>query len=64
MWNRNYVDHVQITVTEEVDIGHRADFYDKAGVLRDMFQNHLLQLLALIAMEPPFVSPPTRCHGR
>jgi glucose-6-phosphate 1-dehydrogenase len=53
IWNRNYVDHVQITVAEEVDIGHRAEFYDHAGVLRDMFQNHLLQLLALIAMEPP-----------
>jgi glucose-6-phosphate 1-dehydrogenase len=53
VWNRNYVDHVQITVLEEVEVGHRAGYYDTAGVLRDMFQNHLLQLLALVAMEPP-----------
>lgn len=53
VWNRNYIDNVQITVTEEVDVGHRADYYDKAGVMRDMFQNHLLQLLSLVAMESP-----------
>lgn len=53
IWNRNYIDHVQITVAESVDVGHRAGYYDTAGVLRDMFQNHLMQLLSLTAMEPP-----------
>ncbi len=53
VWNRRYIDNVQISVTETVDVGHRLDYYETAGVVRDMFQNHLLQLLALVAMEPP-----------
>ena len=53
IWNRNYIDHVQITVAEEVDVGSRAGYYDSAGVMRDMIQNHLLQLLMITAMEAP-----------
>lgn len=53
LWNRNYIDHIEITVAETVGVEHRAKFYDEVGVLRDMFQNHLLQLLSLVAMEPP-----------
>jgi glucose-6-phosphate 1-dehydrogenase len=53
IWNRNYIDHVQITVAEAVGIEHRGRFYDSVGVLRDMFQNHLIQLLSMTAMEPP-----------
>ncbi len=53
LWNRNYIDHVEITVAEQVGVEHRAGYYDSVGVLRDMFQNHLLQLVALVAMEPP-----------
>ncbi|UCF00131.1 MAG: glucose-6-phosphate dehydrogenase [Planctomycetota bacterium] len=53
VWNRNYIDHVQITIAETVGVEHRAGYYDKAGALRDIFQNHMLQMLALVAMEPP-----------
>ncbi len=53
LWSRNYVDHVQISVAESVGVGHRAGYYEQAGVLRDMFQNHLVQLLTLTALEPP-----------
>jgi glucose-6-phosphate 1-dehydrogenase len=62
LWNYNYIDHVQITVSETVAVGSRGDYYDKAGVLRDMFQNHLLQLLTLVGMEAParFAADPLR----
>jgi glucose-6-phosphate 1-dehydrogenase len=53
IWNRNYIDHVQITVAEDIGIGTRAKFYEKTGVVRDMVQNHLLQLLCMTAIEPP-----------
>ena len=53
VWNRNYIDHVQITVAESEGVGNRGHYYDQAGALRDMIQNHLLQILCLIAMEPP-----------
>ena len=53
LWNSSHIDHVQITVAETVGLEGRADFYESAGALRDMVQNHMLQLLALVAMEPP-----------
>ena len=53
LWNHRYIDHVQITAAETVGVGKRADFYDEAGAIRDMIQSHLLQVLALVAMEPP-----------
>ncbi|TIC85011.1 glucose-6-phosphate dehydrogenase [Nocardioides sp. GY 10113] len=53
LWNSRWVDHVQITVAERPGVGHRTDYYESAGALRDMVQNHLLQLLCLVAMEPP-----------
>lgn len=53
IWDRRYIDHVQITVAEQVGVEHRGGYYDHSGALRDMIQNHLLQILSLIAMEPP-----------
>lgn len=53
IWNRNYIDHVQITVAEDKGIGKRAGFYEQTGIIRDMVQNHLLQLLCMTAIEPP-----------
>jgi len=53
IWNRQFIDHIQITVAESIGIEGRADYYEQAGAIRDIFQNHLLQLVALTAMEPP-----------
>jgi glucose-6-phosphate 1-dehydrogenase len=53
IWNRNHIDHVQVSVTEQLGVGDRGGYYDDAGALRDMVQNHILQLVCLIAMEPP-----------
>jgi glucose-6-phosphate 1-dehydrogenase len=53
IWNRNHIDHIQITVDEKLGVGHRGNFYDQTGALRDMVPNHLFQLLSLVAMEPP-----------
>ncbi len=53
IWNRNHIDHIQITVDEKIGVGHRGSFYDATGALRDMVPNHLFQLLSLAAMEPP-----------
>ncbi|GMV50738.1 MAG: Glucose-6-phosphate 1-dehydrogenase 2 [Nitrospirae bacterium] len=58
IWNHKYIDHVQITVSEAEGVGTRASYYEEAGALRDMIQNHLLQLLCLVAMEPPYSLDP------
>ncbi len=62
LWNRRYIDHVQITVAEQLGVEHRGTFYEHAGALRDIVQNHVLQVLALTAMEPPasFQADPIR----
>jgi len=53
LWNRNYIDHVQISVSESLGIGYRAGYYEHSGAFRDMIQSHLMQVMALVAMEPP-----------
>jgi glucose-6-phosphate 1-dehydrogenase len=53
IWNRGYIDYVGIATTEQLGVGHRAGYYEQSGVLRDMFQNHMMQMLAMTAMEPP-----------
>lgn len=53
IWNRNYIQHIQITVAEEVGVEKRGDYYDKSGALRDMFQNHIMQILSYLCMEAP-----------
>jgi glucose-6-phosphate 1-dehydrogenase len=53
VWNRNHIDNIQVTIAETLGVERRADYYDKSGALRDMFQNHMLQMMALVAMEPP-----------
>ena len=53
LWNRTQIDHIQITLSEDIGIGNRAQFWEETGSLKDVFQNHLMQILAIIAMEPP-----------
>src|ERR671937_668060 len=53
VWNHHFVDHVQVTVAESIGVEHRGNFYETAGAIRDIIQNHALQILALVAMEPP-----------
>jgi glucose-6-phosphate 1-dehydrogenase len=60
IWNRRYIEHVSIIASETLGVEHRAGYYEQAGILRDMFQNHMMQLLALTAMEPPSLFEPDR----
>ncbi|AGF75432.1 glucose-6-phosphate dehydrogenase [Bartonella vinsonii] len=62
LWNSNYIDHVQITVAESLGLEGRAEYYESAGALRDMVQNHMLQLLCLVAMEIPFTNRANAVH--
>jgi glucose-6-phosphate 1-dehydrogenase len=62
VWNNRYIDHVQITMAETIGVGSRGRYYESAGALRDMMQNHMLQLLALVAMEPPADLDPDSIH--
>jgi glucose-6-phosphate 1-dehydrogenase len=64
LWNRRYIDSVQITVAETVGVENRGGYYDHAGALRDMLQNHLLQLLCLVAMEPPVTFDADELHNK
>jgi len=62
IWNHRYIDHVQITLAEEIGIGSRASFWEETGVVRDLLQNHLMQLFAMVAMEPPVDLTPAAFH--
>jgi glucose-6-phosphate 1-dehydrogenase len=64
LWNRNYVDYVEISAAETVGVGTRGKFYERDGVLRDIVQNHLLEVLCLTAMEPPTPAAPTTSAPR
>src|SRR5262245_60154029 len=64
VWNRRYIDHVQITAAETVGVEHRAAYYEHAGAARDMLQNHLMQLMSLVAMEPPIAFTPESVRDR
>ena len=60
VWNRRYIDNIQIIAAESIGVGHRAGYYDSSGLLRDMFQNHMMQMLSLVAMEAPATFEPDR----
>ena len=64
LWNRNYIEHVQISVTEQLGVEGRGGYYESSGAMRDMVQNHILQLLCLIAMEPPINFNAEEIHSR